>query len=237
MELGGSHNAIAIKDLTFAYDAEAPIINIGDFAVCSGEQLFLQGASGSGKSTLLALIAGVLTPRGGTIDLLGQPLAQASPAQKDRFRADHIGFVFQLFNLLPYLSVLDNVMLPCRFSELRRKRALEERGVLEEEAKRLLAHLGLRDAEILTRGVSKLSIGQQQRVAAARALIGRPEILIADEPTSSLDANARADFIELLMAECSAAQSTLLFVSHDDSLGPLFHRRLRIEDINTGGQP
>ena len=236
MEQAGQNAAIAIKDLTFAYDPGARILDIDEFIVRRGEHLFLQGASGSGKSTLLALIAGVLPPNSGDIELLGNALAKTSPARRDRFRADHIGFIFQLFNLLPYLSVLDNVTLPCRFSELRRERALRERGALEEEAKRLLSHLGLSHDELLSRAVTKLSIGQQQRVAAARALIGGPEILIADEPTSSLDADARQDFIELLLAECALSESTLLFVSHDESLGPLFHRRLRIEDINRAEQ-
>lgn len=220
--------AVEISDLHFRWRADLPeILHIDALQVAHGERVFIQGASGSGKSTLLSLFAGVNLPAAGSVSILGQPLKQLNAAARDRFRADHIGFVFQLFNLIPYLSVLENVTLPCRFSALRRHKTDRP----EQEARRLLQHLNLPDA-MIHRPVTELSVGQQQRVATARALIGAPELVIADEPTSALDTDTRAAFIELLFQECTNAGSTLLFVSHDQQLQNLFARQIRLHDIN-----
>jgi putative ABC transport system ATP-binding protein len=149
---------------------------------------------------------------------------------RDCFRGEHIGFIFQMFNLIPYLPVRENVLLPLRFSRARAARiGPSDAGT---EALRLLTALGLAGNDLLDRPVTQLSIGQQQRVAAARALIGRPDILVADEPTSSLDADARTDFLKLLLSECRAFGTTLLFVSHDASLASLFDRALSLADLN-----
>src|SRR5690606_12089269 len=137
----------------------------------------------------------------------------------------------QQFNLLPFLGVRDNVELPCRFSPLRTARARQRHGSVAAAAATLLEHLGL-GADLHTRRADQLSIGQQQRVAAARALIGQPELVIADEPTSALDADAREAFLELLFAECRAAGASLLFVSHDQSLAPLLDRHLALDQLN-----
>ncbi len=126
----------------------------------------------------------------------------------------------------------ENVELPCHFSKLRTSRAVQRHGSVAEATRALLAHLGLQQAELLQRRAGELSIGQQQRVAAARALIGQPELVIADEPTSALDADAREAFLELLFAECRAAGSSLLFVSHDQSLAHLFDRSLSLAELN-----
>lgn len=172
-----------------------------------------------------------MLPQAGSITVLGQLLSTLSAARRDTFRAEHIGFIFQMFNLIPYLSVVDNVLLPCRFSN-RRKHNIETRSSsLKDEAMRLLDHLDLHE-EILQRPVTELSVGQQQRVAAARALIGGPELVIADEPTSSLDADRRAGFLQLLLQECAEQNTTLIFVSHDSSLEPFFDRGIRLGDIN-----
>ena len=162
---------------------------------------------------------------------LGQDLGQLSAGARDRFRVDHTGYIFQQFNLLPFLSVRENVELPCRFSRLRAERARQRHGSIDAAAAALLDHLGLR-AELLGRRADELSIGQQQRVAAARALIGQPELVIADEPTSALDFDAREAFLQLLFAECRAAGASLLFVSHDQSLAPLFDRSLSLGELN-----
>jgi len=220
--------AIEVTGLEFEWTAGEPVLDIPSFVVERGERVFLQGPSGSGKSTLLGVIGGVLAPGRGAVRVLGTDLATLSPARRDRFRADHVGFVFQMFNLLPYLSVLDNVTLPARFSARRRQRS----GDAASEARRLLAALGLERAGLLARGVGRLSIGQQQRVAVARALLGRPDVVIADEPTSALDAAARGAFLELLMRECAAAGTTLLFVSHDSSLGRTFDRAIELTALN-----
>ena len=227
---------LAISALRFAWrTSAAPLLMLDELRIERGERVFIHGPSGSGKTTLLNLLSGVLLPQQGSVRLLDTPLERLKHAARDRFRADHTGFVFQMFNLIPYLSLIENVTLPCRFSARRRQRVLAE-CTLQDEAQRLLAHLGLADPQVLKNPVSALSVGQQQRVAAARALIGRPELLIADEPTSALDADARAAFLQLLFAECEQAGSTLLFVSHDRTLASLFTRNLDLTQLNRAGE-
>jgi len=224
---------VLLHQLRFRWCARGPdILAIDALQIAAGEHLFVEGPSGSGKSTLLGLLAGVNQPQQGRIQVLGQRFDRLGSAARDRFRADHIGYIFQLFNLIPYLGIIDNVTLPARFSGRRRTRALARSPSLAAEAKRLLGHLDLDQPNLLRQPVSALSIGQQQRVAAARALLGSPELLIADEPTSSLDADRRRAFIELLFAECAEMGSTLIFVSHDASLEALFDRSLRLTELN-----
>ena len=201
----------------------------------AGRSVFLHGPSGSGKSTLLGLLAGVLLPGAGRIRLLGSDWASLSGARRDAFRADHVGYIFQQFNLLPYLSVLDNVLLPCRFSALRRQRADAAAGTARASAAALLERVGL-GAPLWTRPAAQLSVGQQQRVAAARALIGQPELVIADEPTSALDAALRDSFMALLLQQCRDAGSTLVFVSHDERLAALFEHSVSLPQINRATQ-
>ncbi len=215
-----------IADLRFDWGT-SPCLDIAAFELAAGEQVFLYGPSGSGKSTLLNVLAGVLLPRTGELRILGESLPALSGAARDRFRADHIGLIFQQFNLIPYLSVLDNVLLPCRFSALRRERA----GDQKQNAARLLAHLDL-DASLWKRPATALSVGQQQRVAAARALIGAPELIIADEPTSALDAERQTAFLDLLIRECAVTGAALVFVSHDHRLANRFTRTLALKEIN-----
>ena len=180
MDLSDRVPVIELQNIRFAWESET-VLNIDHFAVSRGERLFLGGPSGSGKSSMLSLLSGVETPQSGEVHILGSDLAKTQGAARDLFRADHIGYIFQLFNLVPYLSVIDNVTLPLRFSKRRASRVDDPK----QEAERLLVHLGLGD--FIQRRVLDLSVGQQQRVAAARALIGGPEILLADEPTSALD--------------------------------------------------
>ncbi len=233
--------AVAIHNLQFAWptssrttaakDRPAPVIKIANFTLAKGERLFLKGASGSGKSTLLQLIAGVLQPSSGEIVVLGQTLSRLSAGKRDQFRADHLGFVFQLFNLLGFLSVRDNVLLPCRFSKLRAQRALEQGASLADAATQLLAALGLPSA-VCDHAVSRLSVGQQQRVALARALLGVPGLIICDEPTSAIDVEHRERFMQLLLAQVEKSGAALLFVSHDPSLERYFDRTVHLADIN-----
>ncbi|HEY6125971.1 MAG TPA: ABC transporter ATP-binding protein [Steroidobacteraceae bacterium] len=217
--------------MKFSWPGAPVLLEIERLQVERGERVFLRGPSGSGKSTLLGLIGGVLAPASGSVRVLDQPLHEMSAAQRDRFRGEHVGFVFQMFNLIPYLSVRENVLLALRFAPARAGR-IHPRD-RNAEADRLLAATGLDDAALLERPVTQLSIGQQQRVAAARALLGGPELLVADEPTSALDHDARETFLKLLMRECAAHGTTLLFVSHDPTLGTLFDRELRLDEINT----
>ena len=224
--------AIQLQQLRYAWPQQPSLLDITALTVQRGERVFLHGHSGSGKSTLLGLLGGVLQAASGSVSVLGQNFTALSAAQRDHYRAAHIGFIFQQFNLLPYLPVIDNVLLPLRFSAERRLRVGTDERALVVEARRLLAELGLSAAIQQQSSVMALSHGQQQRVAAARALIGRPGLLIADEPTSALDADAREAFLQLLMNECRVAGTTLVFVSHDRSLGALFDRQLSLQELN-----
>jgi len=197
--------------------------------VASGEKLFLLGESGSGKSTLLSLICGIAQPQRGTVHVNGVELSGLSGAKRDRFRANHIGVIFQMFNLLPYASPLENILLTLAFAPERRKALKDPKA----EALRLTGALGLDEDLVCNARASELSIGQQQRVAAARALIGSPRLIIADEPTSALDAATQSAFIDLLMQQVEAANATLLMVSHDARLATQFDRVLDLSDIAT----
>jgi putative ABC transport system ATP-binding protein len=220
---------LRISDLHFAWPgAQQDSLHIPALHIATGRTVFLYGPSGCGKSTLLGLMAGVLIARHGRVDLLGRDWAALPGGRRDARRADHVGVIFQQFNLLPYLSVLDNVLLPCRFSALRAQRCS---GPPVDAARQLLQSVGLAPA-LWARRADALSVGQQQRVAAARALIGAPELVIADEPTSALDGPLREDFMTLLLQACAAAGSTLVFVSHDERLAARFDERLSLPELN-----
>ena len=209
--------AVQLNNLRFAWEQEV-VLELDRFEVRQGEKLFVGGPSGSGKSSLLSLLSGVAQPTSGSVELLGKNLSSMSNSQRDVFRADHVGYIFQMFNLIPFLSVLENVTLPLRFSNRRSARVSDTKA----EGLRLLRHLGME--EFIERRVIDLSVGQQQRVAAARALIGGPEIVLADEPTSALDETNSRAFVDLLFQECEDTGATLIFVSHDSSLAERFDR-------------
>ncbi|MGI9277583.1 MAG: ABC transporter ATP-binding protein [Endozoicomonas sp.] len=223
---------IELDQVQFSWNQGAVVLDISEFRIHRGEKVFIRGPSGSGKTTLLGLLGGVLVTERGSVNVLGTDFCRLSPAQRDHFRANHIGFIFQMFNLIPYLSVVDNVTLPLGFAQQRQQQVELTGRRSQEEALRLLSHLELNDPEQLQRNVTELSIGQQQRVAAARAMIGRPELVIADEPTSALDTDTREAFIKLLFEECEAAGNTLIFVSHDPALERLFDRTIALNEIN-----
>ena len=222
-----------LKDVCFSWkNSGRELFNLPELLVKQHDHVFLQGPSGSGKSTLLALVGGILVSESGTLKVLGTEIKSLSSSARDSFRVDHIGFIFQLFNLLPYLSIEENVILPLSFSKIRAKRAGRTKIDQVNEAHRLLKSLALGEQLAEKSPVTELSVGQQQRVAAARALIGNPELIIADEPTSALDADLRHSFLELLFGECKKAGSTLLFVSHDSSLSEHFKRKISMDEIN-----
>jgi putative ABC transport system ATP-binding protein len=223
---------IELDDVSFRWPGQsAATLQLTHFRVARHDQVFLSGPSGSGKSTLLALIGGIVLPQSGRVRLLGDDMRALSASARDRFRVDHIGFIFQQFNLIPYLSMRDNVLLPCQFSGYRRSRALARGKTLHAAAESLLESLDLAPA-LWDRPATQLSIGQQQRVAAARALIGRPEIIVADEPTSALDADRQQGFLDLVQRECEQAGASLLFVSHDHRLAQRFTHRVALDEIN-----
>ncbi|RTY18340.1 ATP-binding cassette domain-containing protein, partial [Stenotrophomonas geniculata] len=206
---------ISLEDVQFGYGTRL-VLDIPRLWVEQGSSVLLRGISGGGKSTLLGLLAGVLLPGKGRVEVAGHALQDMGGAARDRFRADQLGVIFQQFNLLPFLTVRDNIALGLRFSRLRSARIS---GPLDAEIARLLQALQL-NPELMQRRAGTLSVGQQQRVAAARALIGRPALLLADEPTSARAPAAAGAFLQLMSAQCQAAGTTVLVVSHDDSLQP-----------------
>ncbi len=221
--------AVALTQVKFAYRGGQPVIDIPSLSIDRGETVFLYGPSGSGKTTLLGLLAGVLRADSGSVMVAGHDLTSMSNGQRDAFRARHMGYVFQMFNLIPYLSVEENILLPVHLDSQRGARL---KGVSPRSAARTIAERLDIDG-LLASPVTSLSVGQQQRVACARALIGDPDVVIADEPTSALDYDRREQFLELLFASCKAAGATLVFVSHDLALRDLFSRQVALASVNS----
>lgn len=224
-------HSIDIKQLTYRWPQQPTLIDIPELTVKQGEAVLIRGESGSGKSTLLNLLAGVLSPTTGHIQLLGQPFSGYSGRQRDLFRADYIGYIFQQFNLLPYLSTVQNVILPSQISSIRKQNVLRHFKSPEAAAHHWLSKFNL-DKSLLSKPAAQLSIGQQQRVAAARALIGTPRIILADEPTSALDQVNAHTFMQALLQEVHAINSTLIFVSHDSSLASHFDRCIELPTVS-----
>jgi putative ABC transport system ATP-binding protein len=212
--------SIEIKNLKFSYGSHA-ILDIDELHIKAGEVVFLYGPSGSGKSTLLELIAGVLKTQSGELKVGSKNLVELGVAELDLYRAENIGYIFQSFNLIPYLSVMENIQLPFLFQKNKSD---------SEEVKSLISDLGL--AEHIHKPVSDLSVGQQQRVAVARALIKKPNIILADEPTSALDYNHREKFLKILFELCRKNKTTVLFVSHDLTIEKLFDRSISLVEHN-----
>ena len=238
--LAATELAVQLEDITFFWPGqEQPTLCIPAFTLAQGETLYLSGPSGGGKSTLISLIAGILQPATGSVYINGTRMDNLPRAARDALRGDSIGLVFQQFNLIPHLSMLNNVLLPCRFSAVRASRAAAKDGSPEQSAQHLLDNLGL-GSDLWSKSVARLSVGQQQRVALARALVGAPPLIMADEPTSALDADRREDFLRLLLRQCADAGSSLLFVSHDTALAGAFGRCVSLAHINRtyiGEQP
>lgn len=221
---------ISLKDIEFRYPSlPNPTLRISSLQIASEEKIFLFGPSGSGKTTLLEILAGVLVPQKGSVEVLGKDLVKMSAAERDSFRAAHLGYVFQSFNLIPYLSVTENISLPLFLSSKRADKVKRKKSV-DEQIQHLADRLGI--ADLLTRPVTELSIGQQQRVAVARALLGEPELILADEPTSALDYDHREKFISLLFDVCKETKTSVVFVSHDRTLEKLFSRSVSLRDVN-----
>ena len=201
-------------------------LSLADLTVSYGEKLLLLGASGTGKSTLLSVISGTLLPDQGSVEIAKTEITNLSASARDRFRAEQLGVIFQQFNLLPFGSVADNILLPLRFAPIRRNRVKDAKS----EVARLCTALGL-PVDIGREKASSLSVGQQQRVAVARALIGHPPLIIADEPTSALDINSQDAFLDLLFTQAQTQGTSVVMVSHDERLGPRFDRILHMEEI------
>lgn len=219
--------AINIQNLSFHYEEAHPILELDAFEVKMGEKIFVYGPSGCGKSTLLGLIAGIFLPQQGTLEVLGLDFGSTSKGRRDEVRGKEIGYIFQTFNLIPYLNCLENILLPCIITPQRKAKITRP---LEQEAALLANHLNLND--VLHKKARQLSVGQQQRVAAARALIGNPQLVIADEPTSSLDGKNTREFLQLMLREWEEKNFTLVFVSHDERLAEEFDRSVSLSEMN-----
>lgn len=223
-----SAKSISLRNLKFSYGKKNDnplVLNIDELDIQEGEKVFLYGPSGHGKSTLLNILAGVLEIKTGQVEVLGKNLHDLSQSSRDHLRGENVGYIFQIFNLIPYLNIKDNIILPCLINK---KRATNID--FNKQADELIKVLGLE--EHAHKNVTDLSIGQQQRVAAARALIGNPKLIIADEPTSSLDEYNTSEFMNLLLSEWEKRKFTLVFVSHDSSLKKYFPKTLSLPEIN-----
>ena len=224
---------LRLDSVRYGWEKSREIIDIESLSINQGQHTFIMGPSGSGKSTLLNLIGGIIQPQHGVITLKGLKVSSSSALERDKIRANTIGFVFQQFNLIPYLSAIENVLLPCQFSPERRKNAVQRQGSEKQAAETLLDGFFKGNRPDFDRSVSTLSVGQQQRVAAARALIGSPALIIADEPTSALDHDTRLQFMSLLLEEADHQGSTVLFVSHDPTLASRFDVMYNLSDFNS----
>lgn len=228
-EARGGDTAVLLEDLAYAWPGRSGFaFELPRLEVPSGEKVLIVGPSGSGKSTLLSLVCGIVRPDRGRAVVDGVDLASLSSGRRDRFRAETIGIVFQMFNLLPYATALENVLLALAFAPARRRRV---RGRERVEALRLTDALGLPEHLVVETPAVELSVGQQQRVAVARALIGGPSLIVADEPTSALDASAQSAFLDVLFERVAEAGATLLMVSHDERLSGRFDRVASLLEI------
>lgn len=198
-----------------------PILDIDSFTVGAGEQVVLRGRSGCGKTTLLNCIAGMSTVDAGSITINSTDIVKLPEVSRDRFRARYIGFVFQTFNLLPAFTALENVLLGMSFTGQKADSA---------RAEKLLADVGL--AHRLEHKPSALSVGEQQRVAVARALANKPALLLADEPTANVDPAHQQQVIDLLREACGREKIAMLLVTHSPEVSEQFPRVEYLEQIN-----
>lgn len=217
---------LKIDSLMYQYPgAQSPAASISHFAALKGEQIVLTGQSGSGKSTLLHLIAGLMNPTSGEVQIAGTRIGDFSGSQRDRFRGQHIGMIFQTFQLLHGFRVIENILAALMFSDLPRK----------EHRKRAIELLELLGINTPDARIEELSVGQQQRVAVARALACKPTVVLADEPTAALDPEYANAAMDLLQSSCRATGSALICVTHDHSLISRFDRHDRLEDLSMVG--
>lgn len=212
------------KSFPLGHDGQLEVLNIAQLTLPTGSATVLKGLSGSGKTTLLNLIAGISVPSAGKIWVQSTDLFALPEAQRDCFRARHIGYIFQTFNLLAPFTALENVMLSMRFSPAIPK------GEQRQRAQALLVQLGL--STRLAHKPHQLSRGEQQRVAMARALANDPPLLLADEPCASLDRRTAKVVLEALLTLCHQAHKTLLIVSHDAMVIGAAERVLDMAEIN-----
>ncbi|KEI72876.1 ABC transporter ATP-binding protein [Endozoicomonas elysicola] len=209
-------------------------LSIPIFTVEKGERLQITGLNGSGKTSLLQILAGLLIPDSGKIEIFGQRIDQLSGSEQEKFRSGQVGYIFQQPTLIAYLNPLENILLPCRLSELRQQRLEAHKTTANYEAYQLMAALKMENPELLRQSTGQLSIGQQQRVAIARALIGTPSLILADEAASALDPLTRQTMYEMLLQSAKEHEQTLICVDHTPYPG--FDRCLDMSKINHSQQ-
>lgn len=222
---------ISVRDARFAWRDGEDLLSIDRLDIRQSERVAVFGPSGCGKSTFLNLLAGIRRLQRGSLRIAGHDMQTLFASERDRVRGDHIGVVFQQLNLIPYLGALDNVVLPCRYSRLRAFRARALSGSAKAAAGELLERLGVQ-ARLWRQSAMTLSVGQQQRVAVARALIGSPDLLLADEPTSSLDPGNRERFMTLMLSEADRCGSAVVVVSHDPAVIERLPRRIAMDSFS-----
>ena len=219
--------AIKLHDVSYSYPGEDLVMRYPSLQLNQGEQVAVTGRSGCGKTTLLSLIAGLFTPTQGRIEVLDESLSDQDDGTRRAFRAQHIGFIFQEFELLPYLCGVDNILLPYHIHP-----ALTLDTQIKSEATRLLEQADI--AHLATRYPSQMSQGERQRVALCRALVTRPKLLLADEPTGNLDPDNAARVMQTIHRYCQDQGATLLAITHDHSLLTAFDRHIDLaEGVST----
>ncbi len=211
---------------------ETEILNIPELVITAGETVCIQGGNGSGKTALLRALMGLTRCNSGDVIVLGNDMRRIGASSLERLRADAIGFVFQHYRLVPYLSAFDNILLPCYFSSKRKEEAERRSETAANDAFRLIRKLSLKDPSRLSKDAANYSAGQQQRFAIARALVGKPQLVLADEPASAMDSNGKKSVYQLLQDECRASGATLICTTHDENSIDGFDRYLDMKTLN-----